>query len=77
VMYLVNDQDSAERFLQRSLAINEMDPLTHLHLGQVYLQAGRNQEARDHLNQAIALSSDDAFRQTVLRQLNQIPSGLP
>ncbi len=58
VMYHLGDMASAERFLQRALEIDAANAAAHLHLGQVYIQWQRMQEASAHLEAAARLGGN-------------------
>ncbi len=79
VMYQLGDLASAERFLQRALEIDAAYAPAHLHLGQVYLQWQRTENARTHLSSAVRLSGGGPVGETASRLLERYfePSTTP
>ncbi|HEY9087009.1 MAG TPA: tetratricopeptide repeat protein [Anaerolineaceae bacterium] len=71
VMYYLGDMASAERFLQRALEIDAANAAAHLHLGQVYLQWERLDQAQIHLQTAERLAPNTTIALTARRLLDR------
>jgi len=59
IYYLNGDIDSALPLLERARAALAFNPTVRYHLGMAYLAAGREEEARAELRQALAIG--DSF----------------
>lgn len=71
VLYYLNDLASAERFLQRALENDATYAAAHLHLGQVYLQWQRMDQAQVHLAAAERLNPGGPTALTARRLLDR------
>ena len=71
VMYNLGDMASAERFLQRALEIDSSNASAHLHLGQVYVQWQRMEQAQVHLSAAVKLNGDGPVGMIARRLLDR------
>jgi predicted Zn-dependent protease len=69
VMMKMGDLTSAERFLIRAVEVDEMLAISHLHLGQLYLQLEDNHRAFDHLSQATVLAGGDEETELLAHRL--------
>jgi tetratricopeptide (TPR) repeat protein len=56
--YRAQDYDGAIQTYQRALALDALNPITHLRIGYVYTQSGKLPEARIHLIRALEIEPD-------------------
>lgn len=70
----LGDDTSAERFLLKAKNHSPYSALIHLHLGQLYIKQDRIQEARDNLNQCIALAQNEQIANLAKHLLANYPS---
>ncbi len=70
-MLALEDQVSAERFLQRALEKDAAFAAAYLHLGQLYLQQAESNLAQHNLRQAAALSPDSSVGDVARRLLQR------
>jgi tetratricopeptide (TPR) repeat protein len=52
--------EEAERMLNHALQLDSQNPSAHLHLGMLYLQTNKREQAYEHFTQARDLGSEDA-----------------
>ncbi len=75
VYHRLGQMELAERFLKRALLFAASDPTIHEHLGDVYEETGRFDEARAEYERSVELAEDPEERHKVQKKLDDLRSG--
>ena len=75
VYFRLEQLELAEQYLKRALLFSGSDPTIHEHLGDVYLQTGRIDEARAAYERSLELAEEEEERDEVRKKLEELQPG--
>ena len=75
VYFRLEQLELAEQYLKRAALFSSSDPTIHEHLGDVFLQAGRTDEAKAAYERSLELAEEEEERDSVRRKLDDLQPG--
>ena len=72
--YRTGNQAEGEEYIRSSIK-SSPTPNAHLHMAHVFIDKGRRDKAKDHLQKALDLSPDDGTRSEIERLQDDIGRG--